>query len=379
MTLERIIKKIVNLKYSRQMKKGKKMNQLSLVILTTTLLIVAITQGHAQTNPIKAETVDSVKIANEAFNLINLPDPTFKPFQPLPMDSTRTADMGFEQVYQSEPFSYLMRDDKKLFAQKFSYSSNTTILLLHGVLSSSYTMNRNAGLLREATKSEVIALDFRGHGQSEGIAGDVDYIDQYTDDLIDVISTIKKNKPKGKIIIAGHSMGGGIALRYAMKKNAPLVDGYLLFAPLLGHNAPTFQKSSTTTDSTTEPFLKINIERIIGLSMYNSIGVHKYDSLPVLFFNLPKEMTLNKYTYRSNISMAPEDYVTGIKAVKVPLLVIVGSNDEAFVASEFKPAVQKNSKGKVSVIEGATHDGIRHNKKAMGEVKTWFQKYYILK
>ncbi|MBA3706389.1 MAG: alpha/beta fold hydrolase, partial [Bacteroidetes bacterium] len=220
-------------------------------------------------------------------------------------------------------------------------------------------------------------LDFRGHGQSEGIAGDVDYMDQYTDDLIDVISTIKKNNPKGKIIIAGHSMGGGIALRYAMKKNAPMVDGYLLFAPLLGHNAPTFQKSSTTTNTTTELFLKIHIERIIGLSMYNSIGVHQYDSLPVLFFNLPKEMSLNKYTYRSNISMAPEDYITGLKAVKVPLLVIVGSNDEAFVASEFKPAVQKNSIGKVIVVEGATHDGIRHNKKAMEDVKTWFQNITI--
>lgn len=352
------------------------MNKLNLIILTTTLLLVGITQGQAQTKLIKAKTVDSVKIAKEAFKLINLPDPTFKPFQPLPLDSTQIADMGFEQVYKSEPFSYLMRDGKKLFAQKFPYASNTTILLLHGVLSSSYTMNRMAGLLREATKSEVITLDFRGHGQSEGTPGDVDYIGQYTDDLIDVISTIKKSKPEGRIIIAGHSMGGGIALLYAMKKNAPLVDGYLLFSPLLGQNAPTIPKASAITDTTAEPFLKIHIERIIGLSMYNSIGVHKYDSLPVLFFNLPKEMPVNKYTYRSNKSMAPEDYVKGLKAVKAPLLVIVGSNDEAFVAAEFKPAVQKNSKGKVIVIEGATHNGIRQNKKAMEEVKAWFQKNY---
>lgn len=355
------------------------MKKLNLTILTITLLVVAITQTQAQVEPLNAETLDSVKITNEAFKLINLPDPTFKPFQPIPMDSTQIADMGFEQVYKSEPTHYLMRDGKKLFAQKFPYSSNTTILLLHGVLSSSYTMNRMAGLLREATKSEVIALDFRGHGQSEGIAGDVDYIGQYTDDLIDVISTIKKNRPTGKIIIAGHSMGGGIALRYAMKKMAPSVDGYLLFAPLLGDNAPTLPKPSGTIDTTSEPFMKIHIERIIGLYLLNSIGMHKYDSLPVLFFNLPKEMPLNKYTYRSNRSMAPEDYVAGLNAVKVPLLVIVGSNDEAFVASEFKPAVQNNSKGKVIVIEDATHNGIRHNKKAMEGVKTWFQKNYNLK
>ena len=355
------------------------MKKIQFIILTSILLLLVINQGQAQSKGIKQETVDSVKIANEAFKLINLPDPTFKPYQPQPLDSTQIADMGFEQVYKSEPFSYLMRDGKKLFANKFSYASNTTILLLHGVLSSSYTMNRMAGLLREATKSEVIALDFRGHGQSEGIAGDVDYIGQYTNDLIDVISTIKKNKPNGKIIIAAHSMGGGIALLYAMKKNAPLVDGYLLFSPLLGQTAPTIPKAAAITDTITEPFLKIHIERIIGLSMYNSIGVHKYDSLPVLFFNLPKEMTLNKYTYRSNKSMAPKDYVKGLNAVKVPLLVIVGSNDEAFVAAEFKPAVEKNSKGKVIVIEGATHNGIRQNKKAMQEVKSWFQKNYNLK
>ena len=62
--------------------------------------------------------------------------------------------------------------------------------------------------------------------------------------------------------------------------------------------------------------------------------------------------------------------------VKDGKIAFVGSKDEAFVASKFKPAVQKNSKGKVIVIEGATHDGIRHNKRAMEEVKTWFQKYY---
>lgn len=357
------------------MQKGKFL----VVILTTILLTVAIKPAQSQITPKKSETLDSVKIATEAFNLINIPDPTFKPVQPALMDSTQIADMGFEQVYKTEPLHFVMRDGKKLFANKFSNHSNTTIILLHGVLSSSYTMNRSAGLLREATKAEVIALDFRGHGQSEGIAGDVDYIDQYADDLTDAISMIKKNRPKGKIIVAGHSMGGGIALRYAMKKNAPSVDGYLLLAPLLGDNAPTLSKPTATINTTSEPFLKIHIERIIGLYLYNSIGVHKFDSLPVLFFNLPKEMPLNKYTYRSNKSMSPGDYIQGLKAVKAPLFVIVGSKDEAFVATEFKPAVEKNSKGKVIVIDGASHNGIRYNIKAMEEVNTWFKQNYNLK
>jgi alpha-beta hydrolase superfamily lysophospholipase len=267
-----------------------------------------------------------------------------------------------------------MRDGKQLFAKKFSFQSNTTIVLLHGVLSSSYTMNRTAGLLRDAVGAEVIAIDFRGHGQSEGTGGDVNYIGQYADDLSDVILSIKKNKPDGKIVIAAHSMGGGIALRYAMKKDVQKIDGYLLFAPLLGHNAPTLPKPTASTNTATEPFMKIHIQRIIGLTMYNSIGIHKYDSLPVLFFNLPKEMGFNKYTYRANASMAPDAYKGGLKAVKKPLLVIVGSKDEAFVASEFEPTVTKNSEGNVIIIDGATHDGILQNKKAMDEVKKWFLK-----
>lgn len=347
---------------------------LNAFLLSVALMILTVNCVNGQDNSIKKTVIDTVKIAEEAHKLISLPEPTFKPFRPQEMDSTQMADMGFEQVYKNETLKFSMRDGKQLFAKKFSFQSNTTIVLLHGVLSSSYTMNRNAGLLRDAVGAEVIAIDFRGHGQSEGTGGDVDYIDQYADDLSDVISSIKKNKPAGKIIIAAHSMGGGVALRHAMKKDVQKIDGYLLFAPLLGHNAPTLPTPTASTDTVTEPFMKIHIQRIIGLIMYNSIGIHNYDSLPILFFNLPKEMGFNKYTYRANASMAPDDYKAGLKTVKKPLLVIAGSKDEAFVASEFKPAVTKNSEGKVIIIDGATHDGIRHNKKAMEEVKKWFLK-----
>lgn len=347
---------------------------LNAFLLSVALMTVIVNCVNAQDNRNKKTAIDTVKIAEEADKLINLPEPTFKPFQPQKMDSTQVADMGFEQVYKSESLKFSMRDGKRLFARKFSFQSDTTIVLLHGVLSSSYLMNKTAGLLRDAVGAEVIAIDFRGHGQSEGTGGDVDYIDQYADDVSDVISSVKKNKPNGKIIIAAHSMGGGIALRYAMKKDVQKIDGYVLLAPLLGHNAPTLLKPAASAETTAEPFMKIHIERIIGLKMYHSIGIRKYDNLPILFFNLPKEMGFNKYSYRANASMAPDDYKAGLKAVKKPLLVVVGSADEAFVAGEFEPAVTKNSKGKVIVVDGATHNGIRHNAKAMDEVKKWFLK-----
>ena len=83
----------------------------------------------------------------------------------------------------------------------------------------------------------------------------MDYIGQYEDDLADVVTQVKFQKPNEKIIIAGHSMGGGISLRYAMRNDFPEVDGYLLVAPTIGHNNPTMRTAPLNADETAEPFL----------------------------------------------------------------------------------------------------------------------------
>ncbi|TNE72601.1 alpha/beta fold hydrolase [bacterium] len=314
---------------------------------------------------------DSLTI--EATKLIHTSEPTFNPaVQPINPAPALIAEMGFEQVYKSETRFFTVRDDKKIFAYRFAKQSENTIILIHGVASSAYMYNKTAGLLQEATQAEVYAIDLRGHGQSEGNIGDVDYINQYVDDLADIIKEIRKEKPNGKIIIAGHSMGGGIALRYAMEKQYDQPDGFLLFAPLIGHNSPAFSQGQTPENKTEEPFMKIHIERIIGLTLLNEIGNHNYDSLPVLFFNLPDVVPLRKYSYRANKSSTPDDYVAGLKAVDKPMLVLIGSEDEAFSSIATKEAVLKNSKGEIQIIERASHNGVRHRKESFEYITKWF-------
>ncbi len=322
------------------------------------------------------ETNQFEKTQAEIINLINSSNPTFNPdVVQEPMSAGAIADLGFEQIYKNVPQKFLMRDGKQLFSYKYQHDGNTTIILLHGVLSSAYMMNKTSGLLKEATHSEVIALDFRGHGQSEGVPGDVDYINQYVDDLEDMVLAIKKDKPNQKILLAGHSMGGGIILRYAMEKHAPTVDGYVLFAPHLGANAPTIKKEKLELGE--KPFIKIHIDRVIGLKMMNAIGETKYNNLPVLFFNLPETMPITKYSYRANESMSPLDYKKGLNAIHKPLLVLVGSNDEAFDASKFTSTVTENSKGDVYIIDNETHNGIRHNKKTMQIISQWVNNHKL--
>ncbi len=314
-------------------------------------------------------------LINEATKLIHKQEPTFNPaVSMIAPDPAIIAEMGFEQVYKSKNRSFTLRDNKKIFAYRFTSQSDNTIILIHGVGSNAYMYNKTAGLLQKSTKAEVYTIDLRGHGQSDGIIGDVGYINQYVDDLADIISTIRKEKPNGKIIIAGHSMGGGVALRYAMEKEYEQPDGFLLFAPLIGHNSPAIRQGQVTENIAEEPFMKIHIERIIGLTMLNEIGNHDYDSLPVLFFNYPEAVPLRKYSYRANKSMTPDDYVAGLKAVTKPMLVLMGSEDEAFSAIATKEAILKNSTGEIQIIDKASHNGVRHNTQSFIFIKDWFSK-----
>jgi alpha-beta hydrolase superfamily lysophospholipase len=306
----------------------------------------------------------------EATKLVNMTEPTFKPFISTKIDATTDKAV----FYKTVNVTFLVRDKQKIFAYKFPKKSPNTIILIHGVKSDGRDYLKTAALLQQATQAEVYAIDLRGHGKSYGKSGDVDYINQYADDIADVVNNIRKKKPKEKIIIAGHSMGGGITLRYAMKDYKEKVDGFLLLAPLLGQNSPAFAQGQAATKDTTEPFMKIHIARIIGLKMLNEIKMHQQDSLPVLFFNLPKGSQLREYSYRANASMAPDNYVDGLKAVKIPMLVLAGSKDQAFVAEEQQKAVIQNSKAEVKIINGATHKSILQNQVGFQVISKWYSK-----
>lgn len=309
---------------------------------------------------------------NEAIMLIGMPDPVFKPCNTPAASKMKMKEMGYDQPNKSENYSFNARDGKKLVACKFAGRSEHTIILLHGVKSSAFMYNQTGGLLRDATKADVFVLDLRGHGKSEGTDGDVDYINQYADDVADVVKAIRKNKPQGKIILAGHSMGGGIALRYAMDKQNTPVDGYLLFAPLIGHDSPALRQNSTVSADSACPFMQIHIARIIGLTMLNELGNHANDSLPVLFFNLPENAPSRKYSYRANKSSAPDSYREGIRSVKVPMLVLIGSNDEAFDPAATQKAFSENSNGKFYIVDSANHNSIRHNTASYQYIRDWF-------
>jgi pimeloyl-ACP methyl ester carboxylesterase len=305
-----------------------------------------------------------------AFVMILWSDPKFAAPLEVSPEALKEIASSFEQPYPAAKRSFRMRDGTTLHSQYLAADSKTTIVLVHGVLSSSFPMNRASGLLREAAAAEVVAIDLRGHGASEGTPGDTDYIGQYEDDLGDVIKEIRATRPGGKVILAGHSMGGGIALRYALRSDVPPVDGYLLFAPHLGIKSPTTPMEASEAGAR---FTQIHIPRILGLALMNSVGITTFNGLRTLFFNLPPEMPLRSYSFRAMAGSAPDDHRPALEAVRAPLLVIVGSRDEAFKADQYEVTVRSYSRGTVTIVPDATHNGILRDPRAMAAVAAWMR------
>lgn len=295
------------------------------------------------------------------------PSPTFA-VAPFPVAGHSAAEFT--------PQQYTMRDGETLFARRFPADADDTILLLHGVTSESAAFNNSARMLRERSGAEVIALDLRGHGSSGGRPGHVDYIGQYEDDVADVIAAIQAEKPDGRLILAGHSMGGGIALRFAQLAERPAVDGYLMFAPHLGTDAPTMPPQDPQTAEAAAAYSLLNVPRLIGLIMLNNVGITGLNHLDTLYFNLTDEVT-HTYSFGATVNSSPQAHAAALTAVDAPMLVVVGSADEAFVAAEFATAVTAYSDGVVHVIDGENHTSIVESSAGMTIIADWLSRMLV--
>ena len=80
---------------------------------------------------------------------------------------------------------------------------------------------------------DVVGVDLRGHGQTEGPRG---IIQQYDDIAGDVSALVQETKglyanlPR---FLFGHSLGGGLVLHHGMTAESDSLTGYLVSAPLI--------------------------------------------------------------------------------------------------------------------------------------------------
>lgn len=125
-------------------------------------------------------------------------------------------------------------DGTKIFYRFYPVrGARHTVILLHGYGEHSGRYKKFPESMR-GLPAQFAVMDFRGMGRSEGKRGDIDSFADYFGDVTAFAGHLRtKHSIPEKFILFGHSLGGLVAVHWAMKNPGP-VKLLILSAPLLG-------------------------------------------------------------------------------------------------------------------------------------------------
>lgn len=122
------------------------------------------------------------------------------------------------------------RDGVRLLTRHWpAEAARASVLLIHG-LGEHSGRYEHVGDQLAAAGLETFGWDLRGNGASGGERAWLDRWSQFHDDVEDRLATVRAALPGRPVILYGHSMGGLIALGYAVS-DRPRPDSLVLSAP----------------------------------------------------------------------------------------------------------------------------------------------------
>jgi alpha-beta hydrolase superfamily lysophospholipase len=193
------------------------------------------------------------------------------------------------------------------------------IVLAHGASEHSGRYAWTADQLAERGYA-TYALDHRGHGRSEGARAYLDRMDNVVADLDQLVHLTAERHPDAPVFLLGHSMGGCVALAYAIGHQDKL-DGLLLSAPLavLGAASPATRAAGAVL-SVVAPRLGVFPIDSTGVSRDPEV-VRDYDSDPLNYHGKLPARTVSELA--KTVGRFPEQ----ITRLTLPLLVMHGTAD----------------------------------------------------
>jgi acylglycerol lipase len=215
---------------------------------------------------------------------------------------------------------------------------------------------------------EVWACDFCGHGRSGGKRCYINSFDDYLDET-DLLIQKAKNQDSSKVFLLGHSLGGLIAIEYAMK-NASELAGLILSAPSLRDKVkvPAAKAFLAKLLSRLAPSYSTSTGLDANLLSRDSDVVHKYVEDPLVHaVATPRFFT--EFRGAQDESMRFADKMT------LPCLVLQGGADEIVDASATSDFFEKltSSDKTLKVYDGVYHEVLNEPGKenVMNDIAVW--------
>ncbi len=197
----------------------------------------------------------------------------------------------------------------------------------------------------------VHALDHRGHGRSEGERADLGSMDAVVADLRALIALARDERPRLRLFLLGHSMGGCISLEYALRHQDE-IDGLILSSPLASLNAAS---AATRT-----------LSKLVG-SVLPRLGVYSvdtgdisrdpevvraYEDDPLVHHEKVPARTV------AELTRSVESFPARLRGLTIPLLVFHGSGDEVTepAGTEMVHAQTGSSDKEIVIFDGLYHE-----------------------
>jgi alpha-beta hydrolase superfamily lysophospholipase len=219
----------------------------------------------------------------------------------------------------------------------------------------------------------VYALDHRGHGKSEGMRSYVDRFSDYLADLKTFFDMVHKEHKDAKIFLVGHSLGGTLAVPYAVEHQKELAGVITSGASLVA-------------SSTVSPAL-IAIVGVVsallpkmGVTVLDASTISRDKAVVDAYVNDPL-VYRGKIPARTGAELArmwktlPEE----MSKIKLPVLIMHGSADQLSDPAGSKLLYERaGSKDKtLKLYDGFYHEIFNEpeHKKVMADVEAWLAKH----
>jgi alpha-beta hydrolase superfamily lysophospholipase len=188
----------------------------------------------------------------------------------------------------------------------------------------------------------VYAVDYPGHGKSDGEPALIDDLDTFVIDTERVVAHARQRHPGLPLVLIGHSLGGVVATRYAQKQGDGLA-ALVLSGPVIGGNPDILGLVALPE------IPEIPIDPSI-LSRDPAVG-QAYAEDPLVYHGPFKRTTLEA------IVAAVERVAAGGSVGDVPTLWIHGESDALAPLAQARDAIERV---RGSALEEIVYPGARH-------------------
>ncbi len=234
---------------------------------------------------------------------------------------------------------------------------NGTLVLLHGLYENLHLWDEFAAPL--AARFRVVVIDALGHNPNAPLAVGEGFTMQ---DMADEVIAVMRLCGIENAVIAGHSMGGAVAM-YCLKYHADKVRGVCLFHATPFADPPEVRESRfITMEAIAKGGKETAIDGLMKRVLPEAAFVEKPEmvaALRRLLGQVPESGMIAAHAAMRD----REDTSALLEDCAVPILFILGKQDAIIPVEKMLPLVTKPRKALLCLLDGIGHTGMLESPK----------------